>query len=83
MLRIYFILSIVFTIERTNFKNVILEFPKNMINPPLIWLLYLAFKASFPNTLGLMKSNGCVPLLNEYAAQKCTTKSLSMSMSWY
>ena len=82
MLRIYLNLSIVFTVEPTNFKNLILEFPKSMINPPLIWLLHFTFKANFPITLGLMKSNGCMPLLNECSAQKCITKPLSMSMSW-
>ena len=57
------ILSILFTIELANLKNVILEFSKNMIIPPLIWVFdfigwfskYVAFE---------MKSNDCVSLLN-------------------
>ena len=38
-------------------KNLIPEFPKNMIKPPLLWLI------NFQIMLRLMKSN--VPLLNE------------------
>ena len=45
-------------------KNLILEFPKNMIKPPLISLLYLTSYVNFQITLGLIKSNVCGPLLN-------------------
>ena len=45
-------------------KNLILEFSKIMIEPPLIWLMHLTFYACFRIILRLMKSNGRVPLLN-------------------
>ena len=35
-----------------------------MIKPPWIWLMYLTLQVNFQITLGLMKSNVCVPLLN-------------------
>ena len=40
------------------------KFGKNMIKPPLIWLIYLTWIANFRISLGLMKSNVCVALLN-------------------
>ena len=43
---------------------IFLEFVKNMIKPPLIWLMYLTLKANFRIMLRLMISNCCVPLLN-------------------
>ena len=44
-------------------KNlIILEFPKNMIKPPLLWLMFLTLQDNFRIMLRLMKSNG--PLLN-------------------
>ena len=45
-------------------KNLILEFPKNMIKPPLIWLIHLTLQINIWITLCLMKSNSCLPLLN-------------------
>ena len=34
------------------------------MTPPLIWLIYLTLFPNFQITLGLMKSNGCVALLD-------------------
>ena len=48
---------------RANSFNKIL-FLKNMIKPPLIWLMYLPLYPNFQITVRLMKSKGCVPLLN-------------------
>ena len=45
-------------------KNVLLEFLKSMIKPPLIWIISLTLFPNFQITLGLMKSNGYVALLN-------------------
>ena len=42
-------------------ENVILDFPKNMIKPPLILLMYLTLKVNFQISLGLRKTNVCVP----------------------
>ena len=50
-------------IEVTNLKSVILEFPKNMIKPSVFWLIYLTLLVNFQIMQGLMKSNGCAPLL--------------------
>ena len=60
-----FILSILFPIKPYNFKNVILEFSKKKHDQTLlISLINLSLSSNFWITLGLMKSNGCVVLLN-------------------
>ena len=47
------------------YENLILEFPKNMIKPPLIWLMYSTLKVDFQIMLGFMKSNFCKALLKK------------------
>ena len=55
------------------FKILFSNFRKNMFKPLLIWLVYLTLWANFRIRLGLMKSNGCVTLLNILPAnlQQC------------
>ena len=45
-------------------RNLVLEFPKIMIRPPLIWRIHLTLRTNFRIMLCLMKSSGFVPLLN-------------------
>ena len=47
-------------------KNLTLEYPKKRFWswPSLISLIYFTVEANFRISLGLMKSNGCVALLN-------------------
>ena len=47
------------------FTQILLSnFRKNMIKPPLISLVYLTLWVNFQITLGLTRTNDCVPLLN-------------------
>ena len=56
------------------------QISENLIKPPLIWLLYLTWYANFQITLCLMKSNGCVSLLN-ILPKNLKYEPISMSMS--
>ena len=58
------ILSILFTIEPTNLKNLILKFPKMHYQTSINLTDIFDFIGNFWITLGLMKPNGCMALLN-------------------
>ena len=60
------IISILFIIKPKKFKLSYSQISeKNMIKLPLISLIHLTLQANFGITLGMMKSNGCVALLDE------------------
>ena len=59
------ILSILFIIEPTNLKkNLILEFPKNMMKRPLIWIMYFTLQVIYVAFNEIKWLCACVPLLN-------------------